>query len=145
MKSLPLRQLLNPNTFRLSDVIVMPEAGDEAPIDEVTNRANREHVLNNWNLGPDKATPDPKANTEYWTMMADVWAIPVDEARRHLCANCEYYQNTPTDLAMMEAVPLDAFDMDGGGRGYCEKFDFICHSLRTCQAWECKDTEDEDK
>jgi hypothetical protein len=27
---------------------------------------------------------------------------------------------------------------DGGGRGYCHKFDFICHNLRTCQAWEKK-------
>ena len=29
-------------------------------------------------------------------------------------------------------------DKDGGGRGYCHKFDFICHNLRTCMAWEGK-------
>jgi hypothetical protein len=44
----------------------------------------------------------------------------------------------------MEDVPLDAFDMDGGGRGYCHKFDFICHNLRVCQAWERKAYEPEE-
>jgi hypothetical protein len=39
----------------------------------------------------------------------------------------------------MDAIPLTSFDMDGGGRGYCTKFDFICHNLRTCMAWERKD------
>jgi hypothetical protein len=42
-------------------------------------------------------------------------------------------------ISQMEAIPLDKYDMDGGGRGYCHKFDFICHNLRTCQAWEGKD------
>lgn len=139
-----LYKLLNPNAIRLSDVMPMLEDEGEAPIDEISNRANREHVINNWNLGPEKASVDPKANTEYWAMMADVWKVEPEEARRQLCANCEYFCNTPEDLAMMEAVPLDAYDMDGGGRGYCEKFDFICHSLRACQAWEPKEDEKED-
>lgn len=139
-----LYKLLNPNTIRLSDVMPMLEDEGEAPIDEISNRANREHVINNWNLGPEKASVDPKANTEYWAMMADVWKVEPEEARRMLCANCEYFCNAPEDLAMMEAVPLDAYDMDGGGRGYCEKFDFICHSLRVCQAWEPKEDEKED-
>jgi hypothetical protein len=41
--------------------------------------------------------------------------------------------------AKMESITLDKFDMDGGGRGYCEKFDFVCHNLRVCQAWEEED------
>lgn len=139
-----LRKLLNPNAFRLSDVMPPEDDAPEAPIDEITNRANRQHVIDNWCLGPEKATPDPEANTEYWAMMADIWKVSPAEARRQLCANCEYYQNTPEDLAMMEAVPLDVFDMDGGGRGFCEKFDFICHSLRVCQAWEPKEEGEED-
>ena len=36
----------------------------------------------------------------------------------------------------MEVVPQDEFDKDGGGRGYCHKFEFICHNLRVCKAWE---------
>ena len=26
-------------------------------------------------------------------------------------------------------------------RGYCDKFDFICHDLRLCQAWEERESE----
>jgi hypothetical protein len=44
-------------------------------------------------------------------------------------------------MQLMDAIPLNALDMDGGGRGYCTKFDFICHNLRSCQAWERKDFE----
>lgn len=142
MKTLPLSRLLNPNTRKLADYMPPQPEMDNERIDEVTNRANREHVMNNWALGPERASVDPEANSEYWAMMADIWGVPVEEARRQLCANCEYFQNTPDDIEMMEAVPLDEFDMDGGGRGFCEKFDFICHSLRVCQAWECKDVED---
>jgi len=59
MKTLSLYRMMNPNTLRLSDVMPMPEE-DEALIDEISNRANREHVINNWNLGPEKASVDPK-------------------------------------------------------------------------------------
>jgi len=70
-------------------------------------------------------------------LTGDPYVTPNEkEARRRLCANCEYFQNDPMFQAKMEAIPLDKFDMDGGGRGYCEKFDFICHNLRACQAWE---------
>ncbi len=110
------------------------------------NAKNRDNVIKNWSLGPTKASVDPQANGEYWRKMADKWDIDEAQARRQLCANCEYFNNTPAMQEQMEAIPLDKFDMDGGGRGYCTKFDFICHNLRTCQAWEEKpfnETEDE--
>ena len=47
-------------------------------------------------------------------------------------------------MRAMEKVPFNKLDADGGGRGYCHRFDFICHNLRTCQAWERKDFELED-
>jgi hypothetical protein len=100
------------------------------------NRKNRLLVIDEWQLGPEKASVDPKANKEYWTSLGKAWGMNEKEARRRLCANCEYFQNDPMMQAKMEAIPLDKFDMDGGGRGYCEKFDFICHNLRACQAWE---------
>jgi hypothetical protein len=100
------------------------------------NRKNRQLVIDEWQLGPEKASVDPKANKEYWTALGKAWDMNEKEARRRLCANCEYFQNDPMFQAKMEAIPLDKFDMDGGGRGYCEKFDFICHNLRACQAWE---------
>lgn len=94
-----------------------------------------------WNLGPEIASANPTANPEYWKKMSQVWMIPVKQARRQLCANCEYFDNTPESMKVMESVPFNKYDADGGGRGYCHKFDFICHNLRTCQAWERKDFE----
>ena len=115
------------------------------------NVRNRDTVIKNWELGPTKASVDPEANSEYWQKMAGLWDVDEAQARRQLCANCEYFNNTPDMQEKMESIPLDKFDMDGGGRGYCVKFDFICHNLRTCQAWEEKpfteveDDEDEDE
>ena len=51
-------------------------------------------------------------------------------------------------MEYMSVVPIDKLDEDGGGRGYCVKFEFICHNLRTCSAWEEKEfeePEDEDE
>ena len=106
-----------------------------------TNIDNREVVIDHWNLGPEVAAEPGN----YWRLMGMVWNVPTSQAQRQLCANCEYFNNTPEAMEMMEAVPQDKFDEDGGGRGYCQKFDFICHNLRTCQAWERKDFEMEDE
>jgi len=108
------------------------------------NKVNLQRVVDNWNLGPDKASPKPGANPDYWDGLADIWGISSQEARRQLCANCEYFENTPEMMRAMEKIPFNALDADGGGRGYCHKFDFICHNLRTCQAWERKDYEAEE-
>ena len=103
------------------------------------NAANMAKVKANWNLGPEKTSPDMVSNKPYWSKMAKVWDIPERDARHQMCATCEYFDNTPETMQLMDAIPLTSFDMDGGGRGYCTKFDFICHNLRTCQAWERKD------
>lgn len=100
------------------------------------NRKNRQRVIDEWQLGPEKTSVETNANKEYWKGVAKAWGMNEKEARRRLCANCEYFKNGPMMQAKMESIPLDKFDMDGGGRGYCKKFDFICHNLRTCQAWE---------
>ena len=103
------------------------------------NEINMQNAVDNWHLGPVIASSDPAANPEYWAMMADVWSINEAEARRQLCANCSYFNNTPEMMKSMEDIPQTPFDADGGGRGWCEKLDFICHNLRVCQAWERKD------
>lgn len=108
------------------------------------NKKNMQRVMDEWNLGPEKASPKPGANADYWRRMGEVWGISEGEARRQLCANCEYFENTPEMMRAMEKIPFDAFDADGGGRGYCHKFDFICHNLRTCMAWERKDYEEDE-
>jgi hypothetical protein len=100
------------------------------------NRKNRQVVIDEWKLGPEKASVEPSANGPFWKGVAAAWDMSEKEARRRLCANCEYFQNDPMMQAKMESIPLDKFDMDGGGRGYCGKFSFICHNLRVCQAWQ---------
>lgn len=113
----------------------------EESIDDLTaekNAAIRDRLVVDWNLGPDRTDGE---NSEYWSKMSEVWMVDEAQARRQLCANCEYFDNTPEALRSMEDIPEDRFDADGGGRGYCHKFDFICHNLRTCQAWEEKEYE----
>ena len=109
------------------------------------NDINTQNAIENWNLGPEAASDEPGANAEYWAKMADVWSINEAEARRQLCANCEYFNNTPEILKAMEDIPRNAFDTNAGGRGWCEKLEFICHNLRACQAWERMESEAEEE
>jgi hypothetical protein len=117
-------------------VHIMIMGGDEETLDTKTNKKHRDLVMSDWNLGPAVMAED---NTDYWRNLARIWMMTVGEAKRQRCANCEYFDNTPESMQMMEAVPEDKYDKDGGGRGYCTKFDFICHNLRVCQAWEKKE------
>lgn len=125
---------------------IVKEIYDETPriVSASENKKNMQRVMDNWMLGPEKASPKPGANAPYWRDIAEVWGISEPEARRQLCANCEYFENTPEMMQAMEKIPFNSFDADGGGRGYCHKFDFICHNLRTCQSWERKDYEAEE-
>lgn len=95
-------------------------------------------LTKDWSLGPTRTSVDKNANTAFWGKVARIWGIPEEEARRRFCANCEYFDNTVEKLQEMESIPINQLDRDGGGRGWCHKFDFICHNLRVCQAWEEK-------
>lgn len=108
-----------------------------------SNKEMRDTLVITQMLGPEKTKG---ANSEYWRGLANVWRIAPDQAKRRLCANCEYFDDAPETLEAMDVVPQDAYDADGGGRGYCHKFLFICHNLRTCKAWEkaCQPMENED-
>lgn len=109
------------------------------------NTANMLFVKKYWNLGPLKASTDPVANKDYWSMMAKVWNTTETIARTQLCSNCKYYDNTSEMMLEMNKIPQNEFDADGGGRGYCHKFEFICHNLRTCQAWEGNTYEEDEQ
>lgn len=98
-----------------------------------SNKKTRDTLVETQMLGPVKTG---QTNSDYWRSLANVWRISPDQAKRNLCANCEYFDDQPETLEAMEVVPQDEFDKDGGGRGYCHKFEFICHNLRTCKAWE---------
>lgn len=102
--------------------------------------ANTENAIKNWNLGP--AVVD-QPNDPYWQKAAKVFNVSVEEAQCRLCVNCEYYDNLPATLADMKSIPLNQYDIYGSPyhRGYCHKLHFICHTTRSCQAWEEKDYE----
>lgn len=108
----------------------------EPMVTPAENRKNRQIVVDNWKLGPERTSIEPKANKPFWDAVAKAWGVSDKVARRRFCANCEYFDNSEARQAEMEAIPLDDMDADGGGRGFCVKFDFICHNLRVCQAWE---------
>ena len=117
----------------LLSIEIGAEESDEPLTTTKKNAETRQFLMDNWMFGPEKTKGN---NSDYWRAISIVWRISPDQARRNLCANCEYFNDSPDMLAQMESLPEDAYDKDGGGRGWCMKFDFICHNLRTCQAWE---------
>lgn len=102
--------------------------------------ANTETAIRDWNLGP-MVVDQP--NDPYWQKAAEVWGVELDMAKQRICCNCEYYDNTPERLAEMLTIPLNKYDIYGSPyhRGYCNKLHIICHTTRSCQAWERKDYE----
>ena len=128
------------------EIVIEIQEAEKPVIEGLTKESNekiRDTLMETQMLGPENTQ---EANTEYWRGLANVWRISPDQARRRLCANCEYFDDAPETLEAMEVVPQDEFDKDGGGRGYCHKFEFICHNLRVCKAWEkdMKEMENED-
>jgi hypothetical protein len=113
--------------------LMLPE--EEVPTAK-ENLATTEWLAEYWNLGPEVGSEKPGDNKPYWEKLSKVWDVTELEARRRLCANCEYFVDTPKMLKALESVKFNKFDETGGGRGLCKKFDFICHNLRVCMAWE---------
>jgi hypothetical protein len=93
-------------------------------------------------LGPENPSNERGANSEYWIALGKAMQVDEAEARRRRCSNCEYYMNDTMTQAKMDRIPWNEWDVDAGFRGYCEKFSFICHDLRSCQAWEEREDED---
>ena len=87
-------------------------------------------------LGPQQPSNEPTANKVYWIAVGKAMGVDEKESRRRRCSNCEYYDNSTMTQAKMERIPRNEWDANAGFRGYCEKFDFVCHDLRVCQAWE---------
>lgn len=136
-----MNQLENAMQGLLAPSIEITIESETPELDEKEALKNREFVKKHWMLGPEN--PD-QPSTDYWRKIATVWRTSPEQAKRKLCANCEYFNDSPEMLEQMESIPVDEYDKNGGGRGWCTKFDFVCHSLRTCQAWE-KAEQPEDK
>lgn len=120
----------------------LPE--EEEFITAAENKKNTQTVINDWMLGPENPSNEPGANKPYWMKLAKAMQVDEKEARRRRCSNCEYYDNSTMTQAKMERIPQNQWDVNAGFRGYCNKFDFICHDLRSCQAWEEREFESED-
>ena len=100
------------------------------------NKKNTQVVIEDWMLGPENPSNEPGANKPYWMGLAKAMQVDEKEARRRRCSNCEYYDNSTMMQAKMERIPQNDWDEGAGYRGYCHKFEFICHDMRSCQAWE---------
>lgn len=105
------------------------------------NKRNTLMVIQDWMLGPEKPSNERGANGEYWRWLAKAMQVDEAEARRRRCSNCEYYDNTPGTQLKMERIPANAWDEGAGFRGFCTKFSFVCHDMRSCQAWDEGDGE----
>lgn len=117
----------------------LPEA--EQFITAAENKKNTQVVIDDWMLGPENPSNEPGANKTYWMKLAKAMQVDEKEARRRRCSNCEYYDNSTMMQAKMERIPQNQWDNNAGFRGYCHKFDFICHDMRSCQAWEEREFE----
>lgn len=113
---------------------------EEYPIDKESNDKMVKVLMETRHLG----AKDPANPGKFWDELADYWEVPVEIAKDHLCANCEYFDNSPAALKAMKVVPENAFDATGGGRGYCHKYTFICHNLRVCDQWDGAEEEGEE-
>ena len=114
---------------------------DEPFITAAENKKNTQVVIDDWMLGPEKPSNEPTANKVYWVALGKAMQVDEKEARRRRCSNCEYYDNSTMMQAKMERIPRNELDTDAGCRGYCHKFEFICHDMRSCQAWEEREFE----
>ena len=130
----------------MKEFMVIPKGFAGLPMEEefitaAENKKNTQVVIDDWMLGPEKPSNEPTANQVYWVALGNAMQVDEKEARRRRCSNCEYYDNSTMTQAKMERIPRNDWDTDAGFRGYCNKFDFICHDLRSCQAQEEREFE----
>jgi len=87
--------------------IEIAEIESDGMISAEENAKTRTFLMENWNLGPEK-TAQP--NMDYWRKLSKVWRIAPEQAKRNLCANCEYFNDSPDMLDKMESPkPNDDF------------------------------------
>ena len=105
--------------------------------DVAVNIKNRQKAIDSAGYGP--LNPE-EPNTKFWQKKADSWDVSVSSAKKQKCGNCILFIRTPKVLQCIETGLSDETDtawdvIDAGKIGYCEPFDFKCHSERTCDAW----------
>ena len=128
----------------MKDFLMMPKGFMGLPTEDefvttAENKKNTQTVIDDWMLGPKDPSNEPTANKVYWVTLGKAMQVDEKEARRRRCSNCEYYDNSVMMQIKMDKIPRNEWDTNAGFRGYCHNFDFICHDMRSCQAWEEKE------
>lgn len=105
--------------------------------DIAINLKNRQHAIDTANYGP--LNPN-EPNEDYWKAKADMFKSSVEEAKKALCGNCAFFNQTQPILDCIAqgigGSQTEEWDtIDAGDLGLCEAFDFKCASKRTCDAW----------
>lgn len=103
------------------------------------NLENRQHAIDTAHYGP--LNPN-EPNEEYWKKKADMFQSDITSAKKALCGNCSFFNQTQkildciaTGIAQGESLSDPWSTIDAGDLGYCEAFDFKCAANRTCDAW----------
>lgn len=120
----------------------VPQPADCPPAtsDISLNLKNRQKAIDSAGYGPlNPALP----NESFWKEKADMWSVPVEEAKQSRCGNCAVFIITnemrrciAAGLEQGGSSKLNAWDaIDVAELGYCEAFDFKCAASRTCDAW----------
>ena len=109
----------------------------EATQNIAVNLKNRQNAIDVANYGP--LNPN-EPNDEYWKAKAEMFKGDVESAKKALCGNCAFFNQTKAILdCIAEGIggsTKEEWDtIDAGDLGYCEAFDFKCASKRTCDAW----------
>jgi len=113
--------------------------GCPAATQDITiNIANRQTAIEKANYGP--MLPN-LPSTKFWQAKANIFHIPVTEAKKARCKNCAAFIQTPEIMECMtkglgdEQGSYSAEIINKANLGYCEIFDFKCAGDRTCDAW----------
>jgi hypothetical protein len=117
--------------------------GDACPpatLDLELNIKNRQYAIDKIGYGPLNPT---EPSEEFWTKKAEMWKLPLEEAKKSLCGNCAVFNRTPKILSCIEEGLMSGGSdtsgveaaIDQAELGYCEMLDFKCAASRTCDAW----------
>jgi len=114
-----------------------PKACPPATQDIAVNIKNRQKAIDTAAYGP--LNPN-EPNEAFWKKKEDRWDVSLESAKKQKCGNCILFVRSPRILDCIESGLGNesgaAWDViDAGKIGYCEAFDFKCHSERTCDAW----------
>jgi uncharacterized protein (DUF427 family) len=119
-----MRGLLAPSL----DIEIEIAESEKPEFDKAENAKTVKYMEEAQMFGP----KDPsKPSSEFWRGLANYWRIAPDQAKRKLCSNCEYGDDSP-----------ECKEMYGDDAIYCNKFEFVCGDGKTCKRWESAKEED---